>query len=76
MYKYSEKGVPDEIKAANGIYILIIQGSQSWMEQLWGLPLDAWHEKFVPLKDFVNKEGKVVASVYYLTAEQIQSEFH
>jgi len=40
------------------------------------LPLDAWHEKFVPLKDFVNDEGQVVASVYYLTQEQVNTEFH
>jgi hypothetical protein len=76
MYKYSEKGVPDEIKAPDGIYILIVQGSQSWMDQLWGLPLDAWQDKFVPRKDFVDGDGNVVASVYFLTPEQIEAEFH
>jgi hypothetical protein len=34
-----------------------------------------WHEKFVPLQDFVNEEGRTVASVYFLTPEQIQTEF-
>jgi hypothetical protein len=75
-YNYNGKRVPENIQAPDGIYILIIQGPQSWIDQLWGLSLDAWHEKFVPRKDFVNEEGKVVASVYFLTPEQIQSEFH
>jgi hypothetical protein len=76
MYKYSEKGVPDEIKAPHGIYILVIQEPQSWMDQLWGLSLDAWHDKFVPLQDFKGEDGKLVASVYFLSPEQIQKEFH
>jgi 4-amino-4-deoxy-L-arabinose transferase-like glycosyltransferase len=75
MYKYSKKGVPEEIQAPDGLYILIIPRAQSWMDQLWGLSLDGWHEKFVPRKDFTNEEGKVVASVYFLTQEQIQNEF-
>jgi 4-amino-4-deoxy-L-arabinose transferase-like glycosyltransferase len=76
MYKYSEKGVPEEIRAPNGVYILIIPGPQSWLTQLWGLPLEAWHEKFVPVQDFVNENGEVVASVYFFTPEQIEKEFH
>jgi 4-amino-4-deoxy-L-arabinose transferase-like glycosyltransferase len=76
MYKYSDKKVPAEINAPNGIYMLIVQGPQSWMDQIWGLPLDAWHEKFVPLKDFTNAKGEVVASIYYFTPEQMENEFH
>ena len=76
MYKYSEKHVPEQISAPDGVYILIVQGPQSWMEELWGLSLNAWHEKFVPLKDFTNEKGEVVASVYFLTPEQIEQEFH
>jgi uncharacterized membrane protein len=76
MYKYSKKKLPDEINAPNGIYFLIIPGPQSWMTQLWGLPLDAWHDRFVPVQDFVDEEGKLVASVYFFSPEQIQKEFH
>ena len=75
-YKYSLPEFPGEIRAPHGLYILIIQGPQSWTYHLWGLSLDAWHEKFVPLHDFVNEEGKIVASVYFLTPEQIETEFH
>jgi hypothetical protein len=57
------------------MYILIVHGPQNWLNHLWGWPLDAWHEKFVPLRDFVNEEGRVVASVYFLTQEQIETEF-
>jgi 4-amino-4-deoxy-L-arabinose transferase-like glycosyltransferase len=76
MYKYSEKKVPAEIDAPNGIYILIIPGPQSWMDQLWGLSLEDWHKKFVPRRDFTNEDGELVASVYFLTPEQIEQEFH
>jgi 4-amino-4-deoxy-L-arabinose transferase-like glycosyltransferase len=75
-HKYSLPEFPGEIRAPDGIYILIIQGPQNWLKHLWGLPLDVWHEKYVPLQDFVNEEGKIVASVYFLTPEQIETEFH
>jgi hypothetical protein len=38
--------------------------------------LSGWREKFVPLHDFVNEKGQVVATVYYLTLEDIQANFH
>lgn len=75
-HKYSLPEFPGEINAPHGIYVLIVQGPQNWLNHLWGLPLDAWHEKFVPLHDFVNEEGRVVASVYFLTPAQIETEFH
>ena len=75
-YKYISKESPGRIQTTNGLYFLVIQGPQSWMTQLWGWSLDDWHEKFVPLHDFVNEEGRVVASVYFLTQEQIDAEFH
>ncbi|MGE5462416.1 MAG: hypothetical protein ACM3PS_03620, partial [Syntrophothermus sp.] len=61
--------------APHGAYILIVQGPQNWMRKLWGLHLDDWHRKFVPVKDFVNQNGQVVASIYFLTQEQINTEF-
>jgi hypothetical protein len=75
-FKYTLNDFPGEIRAPHGLYILIIQGPQSWTYQLWGLSLDGWHEKFTPLKDFLNEDGRVVASVYYLTQEQINTEFN
>ncbi|MGZ9236016.1 MAG: hypothetical protein ACXW4E_10875, partial [Anaerolineales bacterium] len=74
-YKYSLPEFPADFRAPDGVYILIIQGPQSWLKHLWGLPLDAWHQKFVPQHDFVNEEGRVVASIYFLTQEQIETEF-
>jgi hypothetical protein len=75
-FRYSLPEFSDEIRAPHGLYLLIVQRPQSWMYQLWGLHLDEWHEKFVPLHDFVNAEGEVIASVYYLTQQQIEAEFH
>jgi hypothetical protein len=74
-HKYSLPDFPGEVNAPYGIYILIIHGPQNWMNHLWGLPLDVWHEKFVPLQDFANEEGRIVASVYFLSPEQIETEF-
>ncbi len=75
-FRYSTSEFPGELRAPGGLYILIVQEPQSWTYYLWGLSLNAWHEKFVPLQDFVNEEGKIVASVYFLTPEQIKTEFH
>jgi hypothetical protein len=75
-YKYSLPEFPRELRAPDGLYILIIHRPQSWMDQLWGYSSDGWHEKFVPLHDFVNEEGRIVASVYFLTQGQIETEFH
>jgi hypothetical protein len=76
MYKYSEKKFPGAINAPDGVYVLIVQGPQSWMDLLWGLPLDAWRERFTPLRDFTNENGELVASVYFFTPEQLREEFH
>jgi 4-amino-4-deoxy-L-arabinose transferase-like glycosyltransferase len=73
--KYSLPEFPGDVDAPHGIYVLIVHGPQNWVQHLWGLPLQAWHEKFVPLQDFANEEGKVVASVYFLSPEQIEAEF-
>jgi 4-amino-4-deoxy-L-arabinose transferase-like glycosyltransferase len=75
-HKYSLPEFPGEIDAPHGIYVLIIHGPQNWLQHLWGLPLSAWQEKFVSLQDFANEEGRVVASIYFLTPEQIVTEFH
>lgn len=75
-YRYSLPEFSEEIRAPHGLYILIVQRPQSWMSQLWGLSLGTWREKFVPLHDFVNEEGDIVASVYFITQEQIETEFH
>jgi 4-amino-4-deoxy-L-arabinose transferase-like glycosyltransferase len=73
--KYSLPDFPKEVSAPHGIYIVIIQGPQTWTKHLWGLSLDEWHERFAPVQDFYNDEGQVVASIYYLTQEQVNAEF-
>jgi 4-amino-4-deoxy-L-arabinose transferase-like glycosyltransferase len=75
-YKYISSEFPGQIQTAHGLYFLVIQRPENWMNQLWGWPLDEWHEKFSPLHDFVNEDGKIVASVYFLSQEQIDAEFH
>jgi hypothetical protein len=75
-YKYILSESPGQIHEANGLYFLVIQKPENWMNQLWGWPLDEWHKKFTPLHDFVNADGKIVASVFFLTQEQIDGEFH
>ena len=74
-FRYGTSEFPEDLRAPDGLYVLIIQEPQSWTYKLWGLSLDTWHKKFVPLHDFVNQEGKVVASVYFLTPEQIKTNF-
>ena len=75
-YEYISSEFPGQIQTAHGLYFLVIQRPENWMNRLWGWPLDKWHEKFAPLHDFVNGDGKIVASVYFLTQEQIDAEFH
>jgi hypothetical protein len=67
--------VPQKIDAPHGLYMLMVRSPQSWTSQLWGLNLDQWRETFVPVHDFVNDQGEVVASVYFLTPEQIERKF-
>jgi 4-amino-4-deoxy-L-arabinose transferase-like glycosyltransferase len=73
--KYNTGDFPGDVHAPDGMYVLIVQGPQSWTYELWGLSLPSWPERFVPLHDFRNQEGKIVASVYFLTQEQIETEF-
>jgi hypothetical protein len=73
--KYNTHEFPGEVDAPQGLYVLIVHEPQSWTYQFWGLTLGGWREKFVPLHDFVNDEGKIVASVYFLTPEQLETEF-
>jgi len=73
--RYSREQFPGKIDAPHGIYILVVQGPQSWMDQLWGLSPDGWHEKFTPVRDFVNQDGQIVASAYFLTDDQIKASF-
>ena len=76
-FKYSLPEFSDDIRAPrDGLYILLIDRPQSWMFQLWGLNLEQWREKFVPLHEFVNEKGQTIGAVYYLTQEQIDREFH
>ena len=74
--KYVTDRVPEEVDAPDGLYILMVQAPQSWTYQLWELNIDQWRENFIPMHEFVNDKGEVVASVYFLTPEQIQTEFH
>jgi hypothetical protein len=73
--RYVTDAVPQKIDAPHGLYILLVRAPQSWTYQLWGLNLDQWRETFVPVHDFVNDKGEVVASVYFLTPEQIETRF-
>jgi 4-amino-4-deoxy-L-arabinose transferase-like glycosyltransferase len=74
--RYSKEQYPGKLRAPDGVYVLIVEGPQSWLNDLWGLPPAAWHEKFPPLQDFVDADGRRVAAVYFLTQEQIEAEFH
>ncbi|HSL47352.1 MAG TPA: glycosyltransferase family 39 protein [Anaerolineales bacterium] len=74
--KYTTGNFPGDVYIPEGVYILIVQAPQSWTRQLWGVSLGAWHEEFVPLHDFLNEEGEIVASVYFFTQQQIETEFH
>jgi 4-amino-4-deoxy-L-arabinose transferase-like glycosyltransferase len=74
--KYNLREFSDDIRAPHGLYILVVESPQSSRYRLWGLDLDKWREKFVPLHDFMNEDGERVASVYFLTQEQIEAAFH
>jgi hypothetical protein len=73
--RYVTDNVPKNVRAPDGLYILLVRAPQSWTYQLWGLNLDQWRETFVPVHEFVNDEGEVVASVYFLRPDQIELEF-
>lgn len=75
-YKYITEESPGKIKTAQGIYILLVQNSWIRMNTLWGWSVDEWHRKLTPLHDFINQDGRIVASVYFLTPEQIDANFH
>ena len=75
-YEYLSDEFPGQVQTAHGLYFLVIQGPENWRNRLWGWPLDQWHEKLTPLHDFVNDDGRIVASVYFLTQAQIDAEFH
>lgn len=64
------------VNAPHGIYILIVQSPQSWTRELWGLSLSEWRATFTPIHDFVNADGDLLASVYYLSQAQIDAQFH
>jgi hypothetical protein len=74
-YRYGLKDFPGQIRTPQGLYFLFIPGPQSWMNELWGWSFDEWQERLVPQHEFLNEEGKIVASVYFLTIEQIETEF-
>ena len=74
-YRYGRRESPGRIEEPDGLYFLVITTPQSWMDELWGWPLNEWPGKLVPLQSFLNEEGKLVASVYFLTQEQIDAEF-
>jgi hypothetical protein len=73
--KYNTHEFPGDVDAPQGLYVLIVYEPQSWTYQFWGLTLGGWREEFLPLHEFVNDEGKVVASLYFLTQEQLKTEF-
>lgn len=75
-FKYISEEAPGKIKTGPGVYILIIQNPWIHMNTLWGWSLDEWHRKLTPLHEFVNKDGKLVASLYFLTQEQVNANFH
>jgi len=74
-YKYSSRRFPSDVEVVDGIYILIVQNPQSWMDELWGVPVSSWRDEFIPIRDFVNDEGRTVASVYFFSEEQIEAAF-
>lgn len=74
--KYVTDKVPEEVDAPDGLYILMVQAPQSWTRQIWELNIEQWRENFTPMHEFVNDDGEVVGSIYFLTLEQIQTEFH
>jgi hypothetical protein len=73
--KYVTDNFPDDLRAPDGIYVLMVEAPQSWTSQLWGLNLRQWRERFVSVHDFVNDDGKLVASLYFFTSEQLEAEF-
>jgi hypothetical protein len=62
--------------ASRGVYVLIVAGPQSGIDKVWGWTLDKWRQRLIPLREFRGRDGEVVASVYYLTQDQIEANFH
>jgi hypothetical protein len=72
-YRYLQS--PGHVDEPRGLYFLVVQGPQSWRDQLWGWSLDEWRQRVTPLKDFRGSDGQVVASVYFLSQEQLDALF-
>jgi hypothetical protein len=73
--RYISGKLPQIGRMPRGIYYLLVPGSQSWQSRLWGWSVERWHEELVPVHEFSNAEGRVVASLYYLTPDQIDAYF-
>jgi hypothetical protein len=72
-YRYLRS--PGHVNEPRGLYFLVVQGPQSWRDQLWGWSLDEWGQQLTPVREFRGADGQVLASIFYLTQGQLDTLF-
>jgi hypothetical protein len=66
---------PSHQDEPGGLYFLVVQGPLSWQDRLWGWTLEQWRKRLVPVRQFRNADGQVVASLYFLSQRQLDQLF-
>lgn len=72
---YRTQNLPEWWNPTDGLYVLVVERPQSWLDELWGWKLDEWGENLSPAQVFHGPDGRLLASIYFLTEAQLQSMF-
>lgn len=67
---------PDQVPDEPGIYFVAVRRPQSWRGEIWDWPVETWSQRLQPLAEFENEAGEPVATVFFLTRDQIESLFY
>ncbi len=70
-YKEIDQDYYDQMGEQSGIYIVMVENPQSRVQTLWGLTVNEVNQKVRPEIEFFDEDGKLQATIYYLTKEQI-----
>lgn len=74
-YKYIWRDSLQDLPREDGVFVLVINHPQSFMNRLWGWSFEEWHDKLPSLYDSVNENGEIVASIYYVNSYEMREEF-
>ncbi len=66
--RYSSLDAPEAPPQEVAVYVLQVEGPQSWFDRLWGWPLKRWITEIAPIKVFVDDQGQPTAWVWLLNS--------